>query len=114
MKFIFGVLLLLILFPACRNDKYNPFPKIDLNPIVVQNCGDLTAVSFSLQAGPLIKKFCYECHDASTGFKLDNYNNILRFANSGQLSGCISGDQNYLQMPPTGPMDSCSIKTITN
>ena len=101
-------------FQNCRNDKYNPFPKTDLKPVVTKTCGDLSAVSLSLQTAPLIKRFCYHCHDASTGFKLDNYYNIPAFAKSGQLSGCISGNQNYLQMPPTGPIDSCSVKTIVN
>jgi hypothetical protein len=91
---------------GCKNDKIKP---LVVAPIT---CGDFTHVSFINQVQPIINANCINCHDASSGIKLNNYENISAFAKSGQLFGCLSGDQNYQQMPPTGSLDSCSVKAI--
>jgi hypothetical protein len=54
------------------------------------------------------------CHDATTGKRLDDYDHVVLYVNSGQLEGSLIGDENFLAMPPGGKLDSCSLKTILN
>ena len=115
MKIFILPMLVICLLCSCKNDKFKPPIKADSSSTSgTKNCGDLASVSYSAQIQPIINSNCLSCHDASTGFKLYDYNHVILFANSGQLAGCISGDQNFLQMPPGSPMDSCSVKAIVN
>lgn len=103
-----GICLLGFAFSGCEDDKVIPVvPKA-----VSADCGDLSNVSFSMQVQPLINAHCVMCHDASTGIQLQDYAHVVLFANSGQLKGVITGDPNYTAMPPQGPLDSCTIRTI--
>lgn len=117
MKFqLLIIFVLLIILQSCKYDKLKPIEKnISLNAIQINNnCGNLSSVSFSLQVQSIINSKCISCHDASSSIKLHNYSNVSLFANSGQLIGCLTGDPSYAQMPPSGSLDSCSIKIIVN
>jgi len=110
------LLLSICLFCRCKNDKFKPPILPDNNPttLISKSCGSLANVSYSAQVQPIIDANCISCHDASTGFKLTNYEQVNAFAMSGQLTGCLTGDQNFLQMPPGTHIDSCSVKAIVN
>ena len=116
---------ILLIFTAClsyqcKNDKYNPLAKSNLTPIEVNNCGNLTHVSYSTQVQPILNANCVYCHTTFQGLKLSDYNHVLSYANNGQLAGSINGDPGFLQMPLTAKMDtswamdSCSVKIILN
>lgn len=106
----------MFLFVSCKHD-IGKLPKPisgNSNTVVISECGDLSVVSYSTQIQPIINLKCVSCHDASTGIKLYNYPNLVLYANSGQLVGCLNGNGSYLQMPPTGSLDSCTIKIIAS
>ena len=115
LKFYTLLILVLYLFCKCKNDKFKPPIKPDSSVTTEKkNCGDLSKVSYSAQVQPIINSNCITCHDATTGFKLTDYSQVILFANSGQLTGCLTGDQSFLQMPPDIHMDSCSVKAVVN
>ena len=75
---------------------------------------DTSAVTFSGMVWPLVQTYCFGCHNgpnAQKGVHLENYQNVLSVANSGQLLGVIKGS-GYTIMPPSGSLSSCQIASI--
>lgn len=112
------VILTLILLVSCKHEKYentHPIGSISNNATDTTKavgCGDLSAVSFSLQVQPLINGKCVSCHDATSIPRLDNYHYIKLADSTGQLMGTITSDPNYIHMPPGDTLDSCAIKML--
>ncbi len=111
---IFITILLAILFSSCDNDKVPIIPySIDTN-LDSLYCTDFASISFSSQVQPILAQLCMNCHSQGASIELYNYSKVSQLAFSGQLGGCLNGDQTYLQMPLVGSIDSCSIKIINN
>lgn len=74
---------------------------------------DTDSVSYAQQLVPVLNTYCLGCHSGtviSGGVNLDGYNNVVAFANSGQLYGAISHAAGYKPMPQGQPkLDSCTI-----
>ena len=83
-------------------------------------CDTLSTISFSNQVFPIIENNCLSCHNSSTpnaGISLNNYQNISSIAeiernNVSFLVGVINSLPGFAPMPPFGPLDPCSIRTI--
>lgn len=74
--------------------------------------------SFSDNIAPLIKDYCYGCHQADNtqgGINLSDYDHIRTFAANGKLLGTIKHTTGYSAMPIAGKkMTDCQIATIQN
>ena len=58
-------------------------------------------ISYHYQIQPLIEMYCIACHGAGTSAaELYDYEHVAASAASGELVGCLTGDSNYIQMPP--------------
>ena len=112
--YTFISILLATLLSSCDNDKVQIIPNsIDTN-VNSTNCTDFSSISFSSQVQPILSQLCMNCHSQGASLELYNYSKVSQLALSGQLGGCLNGDQTYLQMPLVGSIDSCSIKIINN
>ena|SRR6187402_339677 len=76
--------------------------------------------SMSLQTHiePILSHNCYACHSSAAGpfngnVILEEYNELVKYATSGQLVGAINHDPSYSPMPQNAPhLGSCDIAKI--
>lgn len=77
---------------------------------------DTAAVTYSLTVQPLIENRCYTCHSASinTGnVNLEDFSELIKYVDSGQLLGTINHVPGYPQMPQNRPkLVECEISKI--
>ncbi len=78
---------------------------------------DTTAVTFSQDIFPIIQNKCLGCHGANSingnpPVKLDTYTNIKLEVDNGRFLGSITGDPNYVKMPPSSSLLQCEIDKI--
>lgn len=75
---------------------------------------DTADVRFSSTISSLLNTHCVACHNsnnASNGVQLDSYSAVVSEVNSGRLISVLNGTA-YPQMPPSGPLDFCSVRSI--
>jgi hypothetical protein len=110
--------ILIINLVGCKYDKGKISPTLSnsstLNSTNSDSCTVFSSISYSVQVQPILNAYCVSCHDASAGISLDNYSSTKQFALSGQLKGALTGNANYLKMPPFTNLDSCQIRTIVS
>jgi hypothetical protein len=78
------------------------------------NC-DLSSVSFQTVVWPIMQGNCVGCHggaNPSGNVFIRNYQDVQSLASSGKLSGVLKGLSGNTPMPPSGPLDDCSINQI--
>jgi mono/diheme cytochrome c family protein len=77
---------------------------------------DTVNVTFSQTVWPIVQGSCFGCHNGPApqgGINLDNYNNVVAVANTGQLMGAINHDPGYSPMPQNGAkLSDCKIAQI--
>ena len=113
-KFYLYFTVLLTVFVSCTKEKVISFEPISYGSDVImnnQNCIDSNyQVSYSNDLVPVLASKCYSCHDASSTINLIDYTHFQSVANSGQILGSLKNQPNYLLMPVSGQLDSCTIK----
>ncbi len=81
----------------------------------VPDC-DLTEVGYDVDVEPLLRLFCYECHDNASrlgGITLEGYNNVLPYVNNASLLGSVKHQSGYSPMPQDQPkIPECDIVII--
>jgi hypothetical protein len=111
MKMLIYIGLLSVATVSCyydnKEDLYQNFP---------DNC-NTTAVSYAVDIRPVIDQSCafIGCHAGASpaaGLKLETYAELKAIADNGKLVGRITGTSGTV-MPPTGPLNDCSIQQIT-
>ncbi len=73
---------------------------------------DTASVGFAAHISPLINNYCRSCHSGANppkGLKLESYAQIEAIALDGRLMGVLKGQQ-YAQMPPAGPLNTCQLR----
>jgi hypothetical protein len=90
-----------------KEDLYQNFP---------DNC-NTNAVSYATVVRPIVDQSCayIGCHAGASpaaGLKLETYAELKVIADNGKLVGRITGTTGTV-MPPTGPLNDCSIQQIT-
>jgi len=79
---------------------------------------DTTNITFSGNIMPLMENYCIECHKGNTpdgDISIENYDDIVKIAKDGSLSGTIKFEQGYYPMPPPpdyNKMSDCEILQI--
>jgi len=59
-------------------------------------------VSYHYHVQPFIEMYCISCHNAGTASaELYDYDHVAATAASGELVGCLTGNPNYIPMPPS-------------
>lgn len=78
---------------------------------------DTQQLSFSNDILPIIQDHCYQCHSQNNnlgaGIVLEGYNNLITFAENGQLLGAIKHQSGFSPMPKNAPqLPMCNIEKI--
>ena len=112
MKRYLLILLTLLVVSGCYYDK-----EAVLYPDSV-NCTAPANPSFAVDIKPILDSRCNSCHSgayASAGIRLDTYNEVVKYVNSGSLMGSINHTGGYSPMPKNGgKLPSCKIKALQN
>ncbi len=73
-------------------------------------------VTYSGEVLSIISANCYTCHDAASNFgniTLEGYDNLKKYADSGQLLGAIKREPGFSPMPRNAaPLLDCDIAKI--
>lgn len=107
-----GIILAMVILMsnACYYDNEE-----DLYPAKDEVC-DTVAVSFSATILPLLNSECNMCHGtgiAQGSLVLDNYNDVLLYANDGSLLGSVEHQTDYSAMPKgRAKLSACKINKI--
>lgn len=82
------------------------------------NCVLSASPSFNEEILPILDGRCNNCHSGnspSANIRLDNYADVLIYANNGSLMGSINHAGGYSPMPKnSGKMPNCEIQKIQN
>jgi hypothetical protein len=83
----------------------------------VNNTCDTTNITFSKSVKPILANNCYSCHSNSNaasggGIKLEDIADVKLYADNGSLMGTITHKSGFSLMPPSAPLDNCSITII--
>ncbi len=76
---------------------------------------DTALVSYRNSVAPIINQNCISCHGSAsivTSKPMDSYNLIRPYIQNGALGHSIRGTGGYNQMPPSGPLSACELRTI--
>jgi Planctomycete cytochrome C len=77
---------------------------------------DTTNVTYSLTIKPIIDDNCLFCHSQASqqgGVVLETHDDLLGYANSGQLVGSVTHDPDYAAMPQgAAKLSDCNILKI--
>lgn len=80
------------------------------------NC-DTTNIQYSLHITPILNASCIACHSnilASGGVILDNYTDVKKYADSGQLVGCVQHQSGFKPMPQgQQKLSQCTLDKIS-
>lgn len=82
----------------------------------VLNC-DTSNVTYNITVRAILNQHCTGCHNVSVisgGAILTNYNDVKTQVDNGRLWAVITHQAGYSPMPPSGMLDSCSIRQIDN
>src|SRR4030095_5875704 len=103
------VLVILIAIDGCYYDVEE-----DLYPS--NTICDTSLVTYSQTVRPILDNKCMNCHNPSASMGtvvLENYTDVMKYVNSGQLVGAINHDPNYNAMPQgEAKLDDCTILKI--
>ncbi len=102
----FLTLLLVMGMIGCTSDNYDDY--------YADNC-DTTNVTYSESVQPIMQNRCVSCHNAnfpSGGVRLDNYEQVKKHADEGDLLGSIKHLPGYEPMPQGSKLDDCTILKI--
>jgi len=80
------------------------------------DCGscDSSAAAYAANIEPILATSCRSCHSGaapSKGIRIENYTDAAALAADGRLLGVLNGN-GYVQMPPGGSLDACSLNAI--
>ncbi len=110
MKFSFGLLFVIGMFSISACSDKNVEEDFPSEPCVTMSA------TFSGEVLPLIRQYCYSCHDTDTrfgGVYLEGYANVASYANAGILMDALRGTNGVSLMPIDGiTMLPCDIETI--
>lgn len=105
------ILLLLLLLPLLSGCYYDSEELL----YTTTECAT-DGVTFSGTVVPILVENCFRCHDAANNFggiTLEGYDQVKRFADSGQLVGAISHTAGFSAMPKNAPqLVECNIEKI--
>ena len=77
---------------------------------------DTLNVTYSQTVMPLLNDRCISCHsnaNPSGNVRLEEYDDVIIYVNSGQLSGSINHKQGFSPMPQNQPkLDDCTLRQI--
>jgi hypothetical protein len=94
---------------SCSKDFEDDFNNI--------NSCDTVSMSLATHVKPILSSQCLGCHSTLSnqgGVKLEEYNDLKDWVDSGLLLSSIKHDGNAQPMPKSAPqMDACSINKIT-
>lgn len=114
MKILLSIsLLFLLVLSSCYYDSQEY-----LYPQLNTQC-DTTNITYSTSIQPILQNYCLSCHsNASAGalggnIKLENYSDVMIYANNGILYKVVSHDPAYPAMPlGANKLDDCTLSTI--
>ena len=98
--------VLLILFTACANDNFDEY---------YGNACDVDNVTYSATIAPIMKNQCFSCHNttfANGGILLENYDDVKKQVDNGNLLGVTKQLPGFNPMPQGGKLDDCTILKI--
>ncbi|QIL76314.1 MULTISPECIES: c-type cytochrome [Hymenobacter] len=102
--------MLLLLTTSCA---YDSVEKLATDP---QPCTPPDLVTYTQHISPLLTKNCRTCHNAAIltgGVNLEDFAEIKRRADTGQLVGVVSHAPGYAQMPKDGAkLSDCDIALL--
>ncbi len=108
---LFLIVFMVVIFNSCYYDVetelYGP-------PVT---CDTSFTVSFAQHVYPIIQTKCLGCHAANSsiggGHNLQDYNNIVTYANNDRLLGAISHSPGFSPMPKgLAKLNACDIDLI--
>jgi len=111
-QFIYLCLFSILIFSSCTY--YN---EEELHPNEV--C-DTSNITYTIDIKPIFEKNCYSCHSNSAptlqgNFNLEDFNNIQREVDNGNLLLNIKHDPDGIPMPKGGTkLSDCNINKIEN
>lgn len=80
------------------------------------SCDTATAVTYSGDIKPMIATYCGGCHGGSSpsaGLDLNDFATVKANVVNGRIQGSMSGDPNYVSMPPNSALlPSCYVTKI--
>ncbi len=102
---LFGTM---VFFASCYyDDEETLYPPTDCITVGMKYQADIV---------PIISNNCYVCHSTAAHLGdvvLDNYTQVKKYVDSGQLMGAINREPGYSPMPQDGPkLNDCSIEKI--
>ena len=85
----------------------NLYPSIDC---------DSQEMSYEDDIQPIVNKYCLVCHSKEVNFgniTLEEYEEITKYIDSGEMQGAINHEDGYSPMPKNGaPLLDCEIEKI--
>lgn len=113
MQKVFLFFATIILLAGCYNDNAS-----ELYPSAIGStltCDTSAVITYVKHVSQILGVSCVNCHTSSApagGVALDNYNDVKRYANTGQLLGALKHANAFKPMPPNTQLDTCYIGEI--
>ena len=109
-RIINGLILGMVILSSCYYDNEE-----ELYPPVT--C-ETTNMSLQSDIAPILNQNCYRCHStanspSNSGINLEEYNELIKYVNNGELLGAIKHESGFSPMPKDGgKLSNCDIAKI--